>query len=272
MIIYPDVTQAWLVLLDRILEHGRWTAPRGQLTREVDHSSVSFLMSPPLLDAPARGLSLKFAAAEALWILSGSDLVAEISPWNKKMAEYSDDGETLFGAYGPRVVDQLPYVVETLLADPVSRQAGLTLWREVPPKTKDVPCTLALWFRIVADQRLDVHAVMRSSDVWLGWPYDAFTFTMIGARVACELNHQAVGDPRVTRLGVMHFTAFSSHLYEQHLQAASTLVELSTGQEVDPSEREALDHLVKTGNWGAIEGALLVERHRNARPVWPVSP
>lgn len=206
---------AWLSHLKLVIDRGRCVAPRGHGTRELWHATVTTDMRQSVLTVEARKLNYQFMAAEAYWILSGDDTVAGIAPYNKHIASFSDDGERFFGAYGPKIVNQLPYVVAKLVEDPLSRQAGLTIWRESPPPTKDVPCTVAI-FCSLRDSRLDVSVYMRSSDVWLGLPYDVFNFSMLGHLICCRL--WARGVDAVP--GTLAVTATSSHLYERDLEAA----------------------------------------------------
>ena len=164
-------------------------------------------MRKPVLTIKERSLSYKFMAAEAFWILSGSDMVADIAPWNSRIANFSDDGERFFGAYGPKITSQLPYVVEKLKSDKDSRQAGLTIWRETPPATKDVPCTVAV-FANIRNELLNISVFMRSSDAWLGLPYDVFNFSMLGHLICAHVGN--------LQPGCLYLTAFSSHLYESN--------------------------------------------------------
>lgn len=200
-------TEMWLNLLSNILDHGRQVSPRGLTTKELVHHAISFDMRYPVITASDRKLSYKFMAAEARWILTGDDRVATIAPYNQNIAKFSDDGRIFFGAYGPKVVSQLPYVVGKLRADRDTRQAGMTLWRENPPETKDTPCTVAIFFNRRSGQ-LHCHVFMRSSDAWLGIPYDVFNFSML-AYLVCGLLADG------TRPGWLYLTAMSSHLYEQ---------------------------------------------------------
>ena len=228
----------WLELLDKILMQGRDVAPRGKPTKELPQHTIVVPMRRPVLTVPERKLNYKFMAAEAYWILTGDNRVSTISPYNPHIAQFSDDGETYFGAYGPKVVDQLPYVVDTLIRDPDSRQAGLTIWREKPPITKDVPCTVAAFFNI-RENYVNAHFYMRSSDAWLGVPYDVFNFTAIAFVVMSRLNaHYAkafakprqLGDPprKVDpyRLGELYLTMASSHLYETNWADAKRCTDL----------------------------------------------
>jgi thymidylate synthase len=221
-----DFSNVWLGALDRTLHRGSVVAPRGKVTREIPQRTLEVDMRKPVLRVPKRELSYRFMAAEAYWVLSGDDQVATIVPYNSRLAEFSDDGERFFGAYGPKIVAQLPYVVRKLNEDPMSRQAGLTIWRENPPETKDVPCTVAIFFSLRGGL-LNLHVFMRSSDLWLGVPYDVFTFSMLGHYVCCLLNRTRLADSFVTP-GTLYLTAASSHLYQTNWDAA--LVCLTSGE------------------------------------------
>jgi len=215
----------WRRQVAKVVLRGQHVAPRQKPTRELLHSTVAVNMRRPVLRNPERMLHYRFMAAEAYWILSGSNRVDQIAPYNRHIAAFSDDGKTFFGAYGPKIVDQLPYVVNKLFRDRTSRQAVLTIWRENPGETKDTPCTIAMCFT-VRDSRLDNHVFMRSSDIWLGLPYDVFTFSMVAHLVCALINRNITASAPagvtsdVVEPGVLYVTAASSHLYEQNFEAA----------------------------------------------------
>lgn len=212
-----DFSRIWIDTLRDILTNGEEVSPRGKLTKEILQRTITVDMRRPVLRVPDRSLSYRFMAAEAYWILSGDNRVATIAPYNSRIAEFSDDGETFFGAYGPKIMAQLDYVVEKLVEDPDTRQAGLTIWRECPPKTKDVPCTVAI-FASIRNGLLNLHVFMRSSDVWLGVPYDVFNFSMLGHLICCRLNMNSFD--AVVKPGKLYLTAASSHLYEVNWEDA----------------------------------------------------
>lgn len=155
-------------------------------------------------------------AAEALWILGGSARVEDIVPWCKNIAKYSDSGYIFQGAYGPKVAEQAHYVIETLSSDLSTRQAIINIWREMPRESLDIPCTLSLQF-LHREGVLHLIVTMRSSDVWLGLPYDMFNFSMIlhyiVHRLAEDEGHQVIP-------GNVYITAGSQHLYERNLEEA----------------------------------------------------
>lgn len=237
----------WLCGVNRLIRDGIITAPRGQKTYELPQVTYTVDMRHPVLSIPKRKLSYRFMANEAYWILHGDNRVETIVGTNPNIAQFSDDGETFFGAYGPKWAAQRDYVVRKLVEDKSSRQAGVTFWRENPPKSKDIPCTIALFFQI-RDSRLHCHTFMRSSDIWLGLPYDVFNFSMLAHEVCAMINttfnstgcHDVEGSVSVMP-GKLYLTAASSHLYDRNRKAAEEIVSsvsFHEGKETAPTPVE----------------------------------
>ena len=217
--------------------HSNIVQPRGLLTYEIPQHTVMVDLRKSVLTIPERKLSYTFMAAEAFWILSGDDSVVNIVPYNQHIAKFSDDGSTFAGAYGPRIHEQLNYVIATLRRDPDSRQAGLTIWTPNPQPSKDIPCTIAIWFQ-VRENELNVHVFMRSSDVWLGLPYDIFNFSMLGHAVCAQLREF---EPFKTLTpGLLYLTAASSHLYETNREAAIKIFDAGTVQPPQPDTPDGM--------------------------------
>jgi len=201
----------WRDILRTILDEGDESSPRGMRTKEL--VNVSFTLSDPYRNIVwnrARKINPIFSVAEWLWMLLGRNDVASIAYFNKNIAKFSDDGETFYGAYGPRIADQLPQLVQALRKDPDTRQAVMTTWLPNPAPTKDVPCTVA-WQFLLRLGRLHAHVFMRSNDAWLGLPYDVFNFTRIQAYIAGLLGVEA---------GTYTHTVGSLHLYENNWAGA----------------------------------------------------
>ena len=220
-----DATRAWVLHTHDILTFGYDVSPRGKLTKELPQRTMVVDMREPVLLIPERNLSYQFMAAEAYWILTGDDRVETIAPYNKNIAQFSDDGVRYFGAYGPKIMDQVNYVIEKLRNDPSSRQGVINIWREKPPATKDVPCTISMVFSI-RDRKVNCHVFMRSSDAWLGVPYDVFNFSMVAHYITARLNEGIDLNPHYEP-GVLFLTAASAHIYEQHFEPAKQLLGLT---------------------------------------------
>lgn len=209
-----EFTKVWLNMVADTLLRGEVVAPRGKPTREILQRTIEVDMRRPVLIVPNRKLSYVFMLAEAHWILSGDDRVETIAPYNNNIVKFSDDGQVFFGAYGPRIKDQLAGVVNKLLADHTTRQAGINIWRENPPKTKDVPCTVSMFFSIRGG-KLVMSVFMRSSDIWLGIPYDVFNFSMLAHLICGFYNNHVSAEDHISP-GTLYLTAVSSHLYEEN--------------------------------------------------------
>jgi thymidylate synthase len=151
-------------------------------------------------------------------ILGQNDV--SIATWNKNLLNFSDDGERFSGAYGPKFVEQLSYVIHTLTKDPDSRQAIINIWRERPGPSKDIPCTLSFQF-FIRDHMVEMITTMRSNDVFLGLPYDLFNFTMIQNLVANMLEFSTGVQ---YGLGQYVHQVGSLHVYEKHYEAVRKIL------------------------------------------------
>ena len=187
--------------------------PRGLNIKEKINHSFKIGMEDPIITIPERKLSYSFMFGEAAWMLSGRNDVASISKYVDGVKRFSDDGVTFFGAYGPKIITQTSYIIDTLIKDNDSRQAVINIWRENPRSSKDIPCTLSLQFLLrKTNEELWLHtiATMRSNDAWLGTPYDTFNFSAISFYIICWLNFHGLE----CKLGELNIQAGSRHIYE----------------------------------------------------------
>lgn len=119
----------------------------GRVRRLEEPLTVTYeLPGRRVLANRARDANPFFHLAEAMWMLAGRDDVRLPATYVKRVAEFSDDGRTLGGAYGrrwrrhvtsrvddrvgpdPLEVDQLDYLASHLAAFPDSRRAVLQMW------------------------------------------------------------------------------------------------------------------------------------------------
>lgn len=220
-----NADKAWVKDLEYVFKYGNRVSPRGMLCYETVGLASVISMQNPIIYNPTRKLGYKFMAAEAAWILEGRDDVGSISPFSKDISKFSDDGITFFGAYGPRLKDQFQYVEDTLVADLHSRQAVATVWRQNPGPSKDIPCTVSLQW-LVRHNVLHCVATMRSSDLWLGHPYDIFNFSAYSFALMLQLNnHMDKADQPHLTLGNLHLTAGSKHIYERNAADVGLIIE-----------------------------------------------
>jgi thymidylate synthase len=203
----------WLRLMNELIEEGQEVAPRGQKTRELLCKSTTVDIQNPVLTLVKRRLGYKFMCAEAAWILIGDNRLSTIESYSKDIHKFSDNGVHFAGAYGPQFIDQVSYIVESLLKDEDTRQAVMTIWRPNPRDSKDIPCTVYVQF-LIRNGRLYAFDYMRSSDVWLGFPYDIFNFSMMTYYILIMLNMRG----KSLKPGKITLTATSQHVYERDIK------------------------------------------------------
>jgi hypothetical protein len=143
-----------------------------------------------VLFSPRRDANPFFHLMEALWMLAGRNDLAWPAQFAKQIANYSDDGVTLNGAYGYRWrkhfgYDQLRYIVKELEARPNSRRAVLAMWDPREELTyaceggKDACCNTQVYFDRRND-RLNMTVLCRSNDaLWGAYGANAVHFSVL---------------------------------------------------------------------------------------------
>lgn len=214
-----DLRNGYVHLVQWLLEYG---APVGNSrageTIETTGVTLEFV-DPTAVMLPVgvnRKVNTRLAAVEALQLMSGTgdaELIRRAAPTYADVLVNPDHPE--YGAYGLRVRYQLEQVYRELLHNPASRRAVLAIWREDDLfHDGDRPCTLSLQF-LLRNDALELHVTMRSQDVWLGVPYDAFMFSQIQLSLARQL---------AVSVGKYVHHVGSLHIYRRDVDAAHALV------------------------------------------------
>lgn len=164
-----------------------------------------------------RGLSFS-PVGELLWYLSGKNELSFIQYYIDKYKDESEDNETVYGGYGPRLLNfrgqhhQINNVISLLKKKPTTRQAVIQIFdaSDIQVAHKEIPCTCTLQF-LVRDNKLQMITSMRSNDAYQGLPHDIFAFTMLQEIVAKSL---------CVELGEYKHVVGSLHLYEKFKEKA----------------------------------------------------
>ena len=212
-----SISELYPALLQRVLEEGDEVAPRGMETLEL--APLGFELTDPrqsLVPQKARRLNYAYAIVERLSLVSGQADPDMLCFYIDKLRDYVNPETCCFdGAYGPRVRPQLDYVYEELRRDPASRRAVVAIYSEADQRESlDVPCTLALHF-LIRQGKLDLMVNMRSSDLFLGLPYDVSQFAFLQQVVAGWLSIEP---------GRYIQWAHSAHIYGEHVARAEDVV------------------------------------------------
>lgn len=208
-----SVESAYVRIVNEIAISGIASAPRGFGIREIINCCIEITNSRDRIVAfPARNFSPAYAFGELLWYISGRNDLGMMQYYSSMMEKFSDNGMTLNSAYGYRIFgghkqinfDQWENCKSLLTKDPDTRQAIIHLHTPNNKPTKDEVCTLSLQF-IRRDNKLNLIVNMRSNDLFLGFTYDAFSFTMLQEMMANELGLE---------LGTYYHNVGSMHLYD----------------------------------------------------------
>lgn len=138
-----------------------------------------------------RSMNLKFAIAEAAYILAGRNDIALANDF-EFMKKYADNNK-MIGSYGPYFKEQLVDIIRALRNNKHTRQAVIAVWPIYDKSSRsstcvDVPCTNNFTFYVKADNTLNLTVLHRSSDVLTGLMYDVVLHQILLQIVAAYLN------------------------------------------------------------------------------------
>lgn len=173
---------------------------------------------------PVRDANPFFHLMEALWMLAGSANVDWVAQFNRRMHDYSDNGVTLWGAYGHRWRrwfgrDQVSEALTALRQDPTSRRVVLSMWDPMADPVRaaeegrDVPCNVVATLQLTpftpgapARRKLEMVVFARSHDLlWGLYGANAVHFAYL-----LEYLADALG----VAPGSLTFMSANAHVYE----------------------------------------------------------
>lgn len=211
-----NVQEAYVRGLALLREHGVWEDTRNGRALVLPEPMITIYERPierVLLD-PSRDANPFFHLMEAIWMLAGRADVASLLPFNKALAQYSDDGLVYHGAYGHRwrqhftiwanmdpehmrPLDQVRRVIELLRVNPADRRCVIQMWdaeTDLGRDGKDFPCNTQLFFRARGQDDcpvLDMTILNRSNDaVWGAYGANAVHFSVLQEFIAAACGMQ----------------------------------------------------------------------------------
>lgn len=220
---FRNAEAAFLAKLAEVDAAGSFATVRGSTTKELLAQTVT--IERPLercITLPHRNNNVFAAVYETLWVLAGRNDIADLCEYLPRARDFSDDGTTWRGGYGPRLrnwngVDQLTHLVEHLRSDPTSRRAVVALFdpdRDLTPSL-DIPCTN--WLNVVVrDGALDLNVAIRSNDLMWGFSgINTFEWSVLQEMLAHWLG---------VAVGSATYFIGSLHLYERHFSRVAPLL------------------------------------------------
>jgi thymidylate synthase len=224
MPVYRNISAATVFSVRDVLAGNKKVVVREKETTEL-RARVTRIERPyeRYVFLPSRGHSVFAQCAETMWVLAGRDDITWLGDYLPRAPSFSDDGTTWRGAYGPRLrswsgVDQVDAVRKLLQADRTTRQAVMMLFdpaKDFEP-SKDIPCNNWLSWLVREDQ-LHLSVALRSNDIWWGLSgINAFEWSVLQEIMAFWIG---------VEIGHLEFYAASFHLYAEHYDPASDVIE-----------------------------------------------
>lgn len=233
----------YLELLVDILKNGEVKGDRtGTGTTSVFGRQMRHNLADGFPLLTTKKLHFKSIANELIWFLSGNTNIAWL---NEHGVSIWDEWATPAGELGPiygkqwtawptkdgGTINQIDYVVNTLKTNPNSRRILFHGWNPeyLPDESKSPvqnaenglmalpPCHLTYQF-YVANGKLSAQLYIRSSDSFLGLPYNIASLALLTHMLAqqCDLIPHEI----VVSIGDLH--AYSNHLEQIQLQLSRT--------------------------------------------------
>ncbi len=220
---HRNITLATVAGLSELLKGGQEVEVRGSRVREL-RNHVTRLERPQerCLFIPHRKNDVIATVAETLWMIAGRDDVRWLSHYLPRAAEFSDDGVTWRGAYGPRLrnwngIDQVAECLGLLLTEAHSRRAVMSIYDPLRdfPNSKDIPCNNWLnWLQ--RDGCLHLTVGVRSNDVVWGFSgINSFEWSVLQQMMSFWMGVEP---------GDVTYFATSFHMYERHYERAQQML------------------------------------------------
>lgn len=159
----------------------------------------------------------RVAAAEVAWQFMGTkdpSFIMEKAP--KVWGAFIEDGKikTAYGYRWRRCFgrDQIALALRALRNDPSNRQVYVSAWNPAtdglgqPGQPKNIPCPVGFSVTQV-DDTIHMSVFLRSSDVFVGLPYDVMAYALTLDAIAHSLGYHT---------GSLHVTLAHAHSYEPH--------------------------------------------------------
>lgn len=198
----------------------------------------------------------KLAAAELAWQVLGTTHAGFIMKHAPRLwGKFVDATGHVSTAYGYRWRhyfgrDQLALAVDELRRDPTNRQVYVSAWDPGrdglrPPELSppNIPCPVGFSLNVVND-RLHCSVFIRSSDVFMGLPYDVMCYALLTDAVAAQLDKPP---------GTLHVTLAHAHIYDVHNDAWMACLGDEAGTGIEHTWMDSVDVEPSLPGWSIEE-------------------
>ena len=217
----------YLDALDYVMQRGEERIDRtGIGTRSIFGLNLSFDNRDTFPILTTKRVHFKSVVGELLWMLSGSVDVKElhekygVTIWDEWEQEDGTIGpgygaqwrnaEWAGEAYSTNQVDQMQNLIDGIIADPYSRRHIVNAWNVGQIDQMALPpCHTMFQCYVHTDGTLDLQLYQRSSDMFLGLPFNIAQYALL---------QRIIADLTGYRAGKLHITIGDAHIYTNHFE------------------------------------------------------
>lgn len=209
------VAEVWLKILDIILRFGRISTTQYADDQQEVYNLVAVVTNEDPKD---------FCLPE--YLLFTKEQLEKYIPTVTTAFRDQDSaynyGDRIFSYFGRNQVED---IVEKLIDQPYTRSAIICLWdSEHDNLVKDCPCINHIEAKII-ENRLYLTTVIRSNDMFEGWPENAFALKVLQNLILKKLKKKGKDKFKNLTLGDLVTVSQSAHLYGDCWDSARRVIE-----------------------------------------------
>jgi len=219
-----DINSEYKQLVYSVLSKGVDIIGRNGKTKVLVNQTLNIDISNDIIPILSlKKIFYKKAFAEFIWMLKGTNNIEYLQKHGIRWWDsWADKDNNLQKSYGYQLrnfngtFDQLDYVIKELNKKGTSRRAHITLWNPSNLDSQELPCCYTSFNFVKINNQLEMIMNFRSSDVFLGLPYDIIVGSLFAKYIADKTGLVA------TKL---HINLSNAHIYEAHNKQANSMAQ-----------------------------------------------
>ena len=197
-------------------------------TYNLFHRSLRFDISKEFPLLTTKKMSVQSILGELLWFVSGSTNALELEEnygctiWREWSDEYGKLGKVYghqwrnFGEYNEgyeysKGFDQVKWLINEIKDNPTSRRLYVTSANPNDRYEQALDCCHNYFQVVIKNGKLNLYFQMRSTDVFLGLPYNIASYALLAHMLALETGYD---------VGELAYSGVDVHLYSNHIEQA----------------------------------------------------
>ena len=228
--------QGYLEILKELVDKAESSEPvmdrTGVGTWKLFHRTLRFDLKDGFPLLTTKFVSLKSVIGELLWFIEGNtnanyledkygctiwrewaDEDGELYEvygyqWRSFGSKSEEDGDWIFGVTG---FDQVSWLLNEIKTNPTSRRLYVTAANPLSRNNQALDCCHNYFQVVISENKLNLYFQMRSTDVFLGLPYNLASYGALLCMLAIETGYE---------VGELVYSGVDVHLYKNHLEQA----------------------------------------------------